>query len=1185
MLSIARYCTLRSSIGGMCHLSFFSSFTKSKMFSLARIALGIFCLSFSAAAYAKSDPWVGCRGADSDARIVGCTEIIARGGKESKRNRVAAYINRAGAYQAKGDFDRAIADLDKALQLDPKLATALADRASIYRAEGDLDRAMADYDKAVAAQPKSAAVYLGRGEAYHAKNDLDRAIADYDEAIELDPKLASAHNDRGLAFQAKGHLDKALVDFSKAIELDPQYANAFLNRANVYRGKHDLEHAKEDLEVALKLDLRLVPAQKMLDDVNELIAKSLAAPPTAPAAPPANALIIMAPNRWIVTLLGLVLVAFVAFVVWFFWLKRTKGVRLAETTTADLEPMWWQLGLQIQRMMRPIMRRGRRAPEQTLRAPREERQLKTTVLEVGGMLSVLDPLGVEKQLKAMPGVYEASVNITSGNAVVEYDETITNVEALRAKIMECGFGCCGEVLPKHVCETPPAVRRATEHGAHAERKADPAAHAEAPSPRPAGPPAAHMHVAAPAPAMSRDTTLEMGHGAGMDMQAMVRDMRNRFWICLVFSVPIFLYSPMGSRFISLKPPFGIELNLVLFFLASAAILYPAWPFVVAAVRALRNRVLNMAVLVLLSVGTGYLFSVGATFFFNGEQFYEASAMLLVFILLGHWLEMRARAGASEAIRELMDLAPPLATVLRNGREVEIPTAEVLKGETVVIRPGNKIPVDGTVTEGASLVDESMLTGESMPVSKKPGDTVVGATINKSGAFRYAATKVGADTALAQIVKLVQEAQNSKAPAQLLADRASQWLVLAAIVIGLLTFAVWYLWIGQPLLFAMTLTITVFVIACPDALGLATPMAIMVGTGLGAMNGILFKNAAALEDATKLDVIIFDKTGTLTVGQPEVVDVVTAKDATVETVLTTAASVEQGSDHPLAQAIVRRAQRLSVPKQTGFENIEGMGARAEIDGETVFLGNRRLMEIQKLDLGELATEAQRLQGAGRTVVHVARAGKLIGLIAIADALRPTAAAAVAKLRERGVQVAMLTGDNAGTAKRIARDLGLDMVIADVLPAQKASKVKELQAQGKKVGLVADGVNDAPALTQADVGFAIGAGADVAIESADVVLMKSDPHDVVGAIELSRATLRKMHQNLWWAVGYNVIAFPLAAGVFYPLLISPEMAALTMSGSSALVAINALMLKRTKLARIARYSSRPASAAALVAATSC
>ena len=797
--------------------------------------------------------------------------------------------------------------------------------------------------------------------------------------------------------------------------------------------------------------------------------------------------------------------------------------------------------------------------------------MKTTVLEVGGMLSVLDHRGVENQLKRVPGVYGASVNTATNTAVIEYDEKVTDIDALRAKIIECGFQCRGEVLPKHVCATQPAARRSIEHGAHAEHKIDHAALARAPSPGPSGPHAAHVQGATPAPAMSHDMAQEMGHGAGMDMQAMVRDMRNRFWVSLVFTVPIFVYSPMGNLFTPPAPPFGLKLDVWLFFFASAAILYPSWPFVIAAVRALRNGILNMAVLVLLSVGTGYLFSVGATFIFKGDQFYEASAVLLVFILLGHWLEMRARAGASEAIRALLDLAPPMATVLRDGREVELPTAEVLVGDTVVIRPGNKIPVDGTVTDGGSLVDESMLTGESMPVSKKPGDTVIGATINKSGTFRYTATKVGADTALAQIVKLVQEAQNSKAPAQLLADRASQWLVLIAIVIGLLTFAVWFWWIGQPLLFAMTLTITVFVIACPDALGLATPMAVMVGTGLGAMNGILFKNAAALEDATKLDVIIFDKTGTLTVGQPEVVDVVTAQGATTDTVLASAASVEQGSDHPLAQAIVRRAQGLSVPTQKGFENIEGMGARAEIDGETVFLGNRRLMDTQKLDLGALEADAQRLQGAGRTVVHVARAGKVIGLIAIADAVRPTAAATVAKLRERGVQVAMLTGDNAGTAQRIARDLGLDIVLADVLPGQKASKVKELQAQGKKVGMVGDGVNDAPALTQADVGFAIGAGTDVAIESADVVLMKSDPYDVVGAVELSHATLRKMHQNLWWAVGYNVIAFPLAAGVFYPFLLSPEIAALAMSGSSAIVAINALMLKRTKLAGITRHRS--------------
>jgi len=563
------------------------------------------------------------------------------------------------------------------------------------------------------------------------------------------------------------------------------------------------------------------------------------------------------------------------------------------------------------------------------------------------------------------------------------------------------------------------------------------------------------------------------------------------------------------------------------------------------------------------VGTGYLFSVGSTLFFPGVQFFEAVAVLLVFILLGHWLEMRARAGASDAIRTLMDLAPPMATVLRDGQEREIPTAEVLKDDIVVIRPGNKIPVDGEVLEGESQVDESMLTGESMPVEKKPGDKVIGATINKSGSFRYRATKVGSDTALAQIVKLVQEAQNSKAPAQLLADKASQWLVVIAIVIGLLTFAIWFWWIGESLLLAVTLTITVFVIACPDALGLATPMAVMVGTGLGARNGILFKNASALEDATRLDIVVFDKTGTLTMGEPQVVEVVVAAGSTEEAVLKLAGTVEQGSDHPLAQAIQNKAEGLLLDPLTGFTNIEGKGARAEIGGKTVLLGNRRLMDEEAVDMESLNHEAARLQSVGQTVVHVAQDGKLVGLIAIADAPRPTATAMVKKMRERGVEVAMLTGDNQATAERIARELGIDIVIADVLPGQKADKIKELQARGKKVGMVGDGVNDAPALTQAEVGFAIGAGTDVAIESADVVLMKSDPYDVLGAIELSRATLRKMHQNLFWAVAYNVIAFPAAAGVFYPLVVSPEVAALAMSGSSALVAVNALLLKRTRL----------------------
>lgn len=788
--------------------------------------------------------------------------------------------------------------------------------------------------------------------------------------------------------------------------------------------------------------------------------------------------------------------------------------------------------------------------------------MKTSTVEVAGLVSSLSAAGVQHQIATLPGVHHVDVNYVAGSATVHYDESKTSIEAIRQRIADCGYHCRGEMLPAHVCppESPAPAHAGHEgHGTHD-------AHA------------AHAHGGAAAHPTS-DMMHDMGHAPGMSMQDMADDMRNRFLVALLFAVPVFLYSPMGRMFGDFAIPFGLQRNLFLFIVATGAIAYPGWPFFVAAWRAARNRVANMATLVVLSVGTGYVFSIGATFLYEGEVFYEAAAVLLVFILLGHWLEMRARAGASDAIRALMDLAPPMATVLRSGVETKVPTSEVLVGEIVIVKPGDKIPVDGKIIEGASQVDESMLTGESMPVKKGVGNSVIGATINKSGSFRYQATKVGADTALAQIVKLVQEAQNSKAPGQLLADQASQWLVLIAIAIGLATFAVWFWLLGQPLLFALTLTITVFVIACPDALGLATPMAIMVGTGLGAMNGILFKNAAALENATKLTVIVFDKTGTLTLGQPDVVEMVPAPGVTQAQLLATAAAVEKFSEHPLALAILKRAGADAPQTATGFTNIDGQGARAQIGADAVLLGNRKLMDAQGINLAELGTEAARLQGGGRTVVHVARGGKLIGLIAIADAVRPTSRATIAKLQERGVKVAMITGDNQATAERIGKELGIDIVLADVLPGDKASKIKELQGQGHKVGMVGDGINDAPALTQADVGFAIGAGTDVAMESAQVVLMKSDPYDVVGAIELSRATLRKMHQNLWWAVGYNVIAFPLAAGVFYPFTLSPEVAALSMSGSSAIVAINALMLKRTKLAGIRRAQPAPAAASAL------
>ncbi len=759
---------------------------------------------------------------------------------------------------------------------------------------------------------------------------------------------------------------------------------------------------------------------------------------------------------------------------------------------------------------------------------------RTATVEVGGLLQVLDGELVARQLAGLPGVHSADVNAVSGSATLSFDAERTSIADIEARIRDCGYHCGGEMLPAHVCAAGAAPPRATRapagHGAH-----DGMAH-------------------------------EMGHGEGMDAHAMARDMRNRFFVSLLFSVPVFLLSPMGETGAPVALPPSWNLDVVLFALASGAILYPAWPFAVAAIRALRRGVANMAVLVMLSVGTGYLFSVGSTFLYGGPQFYEAASVLLVFILLGHWLEMRARAGATDAIRRLLDLAPPKATVVRDGREVEIPTAEVQAGDLVIVRPGGKIPVDGEVLEGASQVDESMLTGESMPVKKAPGSPVIGATINKSGVIRYRATRVGADSALAQIVKLVQDAQNSKAPAQLLADRAAQWLVWAAIVIGLATFAAWYWWIGETLLFALTLTITVFVIACPDALGLATPMAIMVATGLGAKNGILIKSAASLEDAARIDTVVFDKTGTLTVGRPEVVEIVAAPGVGRDDLLAWAGAVEKDSEHPLAQAILKRAAGIPLSAATAFRAVPGLGARAEVDGVTVLAGNRMLMGVEKVAVAALDGEAARLEGNGRTVVFVARAGTLAGLVAIADAARPTSKAAIARLREMGVSVAMMTGDNRGTAERIARELGMDIVLAEVLPGQKAQEVKKLQAAGRKVGMVGDGVNDAPALTQADVGIAMGAGTDVAIDSADVVLMKSDPLDVVRMIEISRAALRKMHQNLGWAVAYNVVAFPLAAGLLYPMLLSPEIAALAMSGSSVLVAVNALLLKRHRLSAL-------------------
>jgi P-type Cu2+ transporter len=783
----------------------------------------------------------------------------------------------------------------------------------------------------------------------------------------------------------------------------------------------------------------------------------------------------------------------------------------------------------------------------------------TVVLHTGGLSYSGEAAIVERALSNRPGVVRVEANPVSQTANVTFDSSKTSVAELKRWVEECGFHCAGQSVPGHLCDAmeEPAPERSEEpHLGHQVSEAGALAGAAMPKIGPGD------MVMSPAEAM--------GHGghAGMSMDSMVRDMRNRFLVALVLAVPILLWSSIGRNVLhfTLPAPFGIRDDVFQLILSLPVVFYSSWIFFDGAVRALRNRTLDMMVLVAVAIGTGWIYSVVVTLTGGGDVFYEAASVLATFVLLGHWFEMRARGGANDAIRKLLDLAPPMATVIRDGAELELPTREVVVGDLLLIRPGSKIAVDAVVEEGQSEVDESMVTGESLPISKVPGSELIGGSINKNGTLRARAVRVGSDTALAQIVKLVQQAQNSKAPGQRLADRAAFWLVLVALVGGVGTLAAWLL-ASASLQTAILYAITVVVITCPDALGLATPTAIMVGTGLGAGRGILFKNAMALESAARVHLVVLDKTGTLTKGEPEVVEVI-ADGLPEPDLLRLAAAVERESEHPLAQAVVKRAAAAGVTEvpASDFTNVPGHGAIATVDGHRIAVGNARLLEREKVGMNGLGAELARLSAEGKTVVGVAIDGKAAGLFAIADAPRPTSQRAVAALQEAGLEVIMLTGDNQATAERIAGELGIKTVIAEVLPGDKAAKISELQKSGRKVAMVGDGVNDAPALAQADLGIAIGAGTDVAIETADVVLMRSDPLDIATAIAIGRGTLRKMRQNLAWAVGYNAIALPIAAGVFQPLFgltLRPEIAALSMSGSSVLVAVNALLLKRLRL----------------------
>ena len=787
--------------------------------------------------------------------------------------------------------------------------------------------------------------------------------------------------------------------------------------------------------------------------------------------------------------------------------------------------------------------------------------METVTLPVKGLNFAGCAREIEKNLGKLEPIAHVEASYVSQTVTVTYDETRLGEAQLREMVKDCGFAC-GEPLTRFPGPIA-TVSQITE-----------AAEAHRTMVHPA------MEHRAPAGAPEKMDMGIVDHSMkGHDMsdpamaQAMEADMRNRFFVSLVLTIPVILYSPLGVNLfkLHLPTPFGINPNWVLLVLATPIVWWGGWIFHSGALRALRNRTLDMNVLVSLGVLVAYFFSVYVTFFAPQiETSYDAAAMLVTFVLFGHWMEMRSRRGSSDALNALLRLAPSQANVIRPNGEVEtVPVEQVQVSDLLLLRPGEKVPVDGAVTEGESAIDESMVTGESLPVSKQAGAEVIGGTVNGSGSLRFKATKVGSDTALAQIVQLVQTAQNSKAPAQRLADRAAEWLVLAAVSAGVLTFLVWFFVIGQTALFALTLAVTAIVIACPDALGLATPTAVAVGTGIGARHGILIKNATALEQTSKIQTIIFDKTGTLTEGKPAVTNIVAfaaGKLAGLDEarLLQLAATAEADSEHPLASAMVEGAKdrQLTLLPYSQFKAIAGGGIQAQVDGNTVLVGTPKLLaentiQLQPAEQEELAA----LQAEGKTAMLVAMNGQAVGLVAVADRVRETSRETIAKLKALGIQVAMLTGDNRRTGEAVGRELGIDRVFAEVLPSDKANYVKQLQGEGLFTAMVGDGVNDAPALAQADLGIAIGAGTGVAIETAEVVLMRSDPLDVLAAIRLSKATVTKMKQNLFWAAIYNVIAIPVAAGVLYPfgILLVPEVGALAMSASSITVATNAVLLK--------------------------
>ena len=749
--------------------------------------------------------------------------------------------------------------------------------------------------------------------------------------------------------------------------------------------------------------------------------------------------------------------------------------------------------------------------------------MKREVLKISGMTCAACSARIEKVVSKIEGVESVTVNLTTEKLSAYIDEEVADVQKIKAAVERAGFGWS---------ELKEGSQQADEDRQKKERE--------------------------------------------------INLLWKKFIVSAVFSLPL-LYISMGSMlsFLSFLPipeylePMNYPLNFALVqILLTIPVLIAGNRFYVVGFRAIRMKSPNMDSLIAMGTTAALIYSLYSTWqIYQGNMgfveglYFETAGVIITLILLGKSMEAVSKGRTSEAIKKLMGLAPKTATVIKNGKEIEISIDDVEENDIVLVKPGAKIPVDGEITEGFTSVDESMLTGESMPVDKKVGDSVFAATINKNGLIRFRATKVGDNTALAQIIKLIEDAQQSKAPIAQMADIVSGYFVPTVFVIAIASFALWML-SGETLSFSLTIFVSVLVIACPCALGLATPTAIMVGTGKGAENGILIKGGEALETTHKINTIIFDKTGTITEGKPTVTDIITTGIMDSDSLLQITASAEKGSEHPLGDAIVKSAEDkgLELYPIEHFESITGQGINATIQGKQLLIGNIRLMQEMDIAVEAVLKDADTLAAQGKTPMYIALDSKLAGIIAVADVVKPGSAKAVKKLMEMGIEVAMITGDNRRTAEAIAKQVGITRVLSEVLPQDKSGEVKKLQQEGRRVAMVGDGINDAPALVQSDIGIAIGSGTDVAMESADIVLMHSDLMDVVTAIQLSKSTIRNIKQNLFWAFAYNVAGIPLAAGVLHifggPLL-NPIFAAAAMSLSSVSVLSNALRLRRFKV----------------------